>query len=108
VVERQCEIHKREPRGDELRILDAQPRLDPLEHEQVMLVLDCWFTCSADRALGFGAVGDIPTLAIRAWAAAEAEGGLDREATKLLVSTIRYVDNWRAQREADKRRLEEA
>jgi hypothetical protein len=103
VVARQCEIHKREPRGDELRILAAQPRLDPLTHDIMMLVVDCWFDCVGDRSLGFGVAGDIPSQAVRDWARDE---GLRRKQRRFLVRVIRHVDAWRGQREADKRRLE--
>lgn len=74
-----------------------------------MLVVDCWFTCSADRSLGFGAIGDIPTQAVRAWAKGEGDDGdegLDKEATRFLIKVIRHVDTWRGQREAEKRRTD--
>lgn len=100
---RQCEIHKREPTDAERSILAARPLLDPLLETAVMLVVEAWFDCSADRALGFGAVGDIPTLAIRAWAKDE---GWDRETRRFLVRVIRCVDAWRSEREASKRRLD--
>lgn len=91
------------PRGDELLILAAEPRLDPLTREALLVVVDCWFTCSADRALGFNGVGDIPTSAVRAWAKDE---GFSREGRRFLISVIRHVDTWRGQREAEKRRTD--
>ena len=103
MVARQCEIHKREPTANERRILADQPRLDGLTREQVMLVVECWFTCSADRTMGFSTTSDIPSLAVRAWAKEER---LDRDARRLLVRVIRHVDSWWSKREAEKRKLE--
>lgn len=68
-----------------------------------MLVVECWFTCSADRAPGFSGAGDIPTLAIRAWAKDE---GFSRAGRRFLVRVIRHVDTWHGQREAERRRTE--
>lgn len=103
MVARQCEIHKREPDATERGILAARPRHDDLTEWQVMFVIDCWFDCGGDRALGFGAIGDIPSRAIRSWGKDE---GLDKEARRFLVRVIRYVDAWRQEREASKRALE--
>lgn len=74
-----------------------------------MLVVECWFDCGGDRALGFGATGDISSLSVRAWAAAiggDGDEGLDKEATRLLVRVIRRIDAWRSEREAERRRTE--
>lgn len=71
-----------------------------------MLLIEVWFELGADRQLGYGMRGDIPTLAIRAWAASEGEDGLDRDATRFLIRVIRYVDGWRNEREASKSALE--
>lgn len=74
-----------------------------------MLVVECWFDCGGDRPIGFGATGDISSLAVRAWAACigdDGDEGLDKEATRLLVRAIRCVDAWRSERESERRRVE--
>lgn len=68
----------------------------------MLIVVDAWFDLGGDRALGFGAVGDIPTQAIRAWAREE---GYDRATRRFFVKVIRYVDAWRRERENERARL---
>lgn len=70
-----------------------------------MLCVEAWFELSADRALGYGVQGDIPTRAIRGWCRDE---GLDKESARLLRGVIRFLDGERAARIASKQRLEDS
>jgi hypothetical protein len=64
----------------------------------VALCLTAWAELSTCRPIGM-AVGPIPWTAIIAWARFH---GLDREATGVLVTVIRRLDNDRAERDASK------
>lgn len=102
MVARQCEIQRRPPNDGERKILAAEPRLDPLERQAVMIVVEAWFDLAADRQLGMTMLGDIPTLAIREWAR---DAGWDAETRQWFIRVIRTVDAWRAAREAERAKL---
>lgn len=91
---RQLRLRRRPASPDEQAILDRQPPHD----DGVALCLTAWAELSTCRPIGM-AVGPIPWTAIIEWARFH---GLDREATGVLVSVIRRLDNDRAEREHSK------